>query len=121
MSSDDDHHAHIVPGYRPMGRAPSLDALPPAEQATDAVDASFPPSPTGLEICGFALPAIPDFPGFPGLNLPGLDTLFAFPPAFSFPIPITCSAGESFADSVGYGGGRTPSRVPAIDQEFEDG
>ena len=101
-----------------MGSPPPPDAPPPAQQAEEALAASFPPSPTGAEICGFSLPQIPSFPGFPGANLPGLDALFAFPPSFSFPIPITCSAGESFADSVGYGGGRTPSRVPAIEEEF---
>lgn len=100
-----------------MGFPPPPDAPPPAQQAEQAAAASFPPSPTGDELCGFALPTIPGFPVFPGL--PSFDTLFAFPPAFSFPIPIVCSAGESFASTVGYGGGRTPSRVPSIDEEFQ--
>lgn len=102
-----------------MGRAPVPDAPTPTEQAEEVANTAFLPSPTGAELCGFSLPEIPSFPGFPGLNLPGLDTLFAFPPAFSFPIPIVCSAGEDIASSVGYGGGRSPSRVPAIDQEFD--
>lgn len=102
-----------------MGRAPAPDAPPPVEQAQEAANASFLPSPTGLEICGFSLPAIPSFPGFPGLNLPGLDQLFAFPPAFSFPIPIACNLVEDLASSVGYGGGRVASKVEPIDQEFE--
>lgn len=100
-----------------MGFPPPPDAPPPAQQAEEAAAASFGPSPTGAEICGFSLPQIPGFPSLP--SLPGFDVLFAFPPSFSFPIPIVCSAGESFADSVGYGGGRTPSRVPAIEAEFE--
>jgi hypothetical protein len=102
-----------------MGFPPPPDAPPPAEQAAQAAAASFGPSPTGAEICGFSLPSIPAFPAFPALDLLGLDVLFAFPPSFSFPIPIVCSAGENFADSVGYGGGRTPSRVPPIEAEFE--
>jgi len=100
-----------------MGRSPSLDAAPPAEQAAAAANASFLPSPTGLELCGFVLPAIPAFPGLPAL--PSLDALFAFPPAFSFPIPMVCGLADSLAGSVGYGGGRTPSRVEAIDHEFD--
>jgi hypothetical protein len=102
-----------------MGFPPPPDAPPPAQQVEQATSAAFGPSPTGPEICGFSLPAIPPFPSLPTANLPSADELFAFPPAFSFPVPITCSAGESFAEDVGYGGGRTPSRVPSIDAEFE--
>lgn len=104
-----------------MGRAPVPDAPSIEEQAAEAVDASFPPSPTGLDLCGFSLPAIPSFPGFPGLNLPSLGSLFAFPPAFSFPIPIACNLVDDLASSVGYGGGRVASKVEPIDQEFETG
>jgi hypothetical protein len=100
-----------------MGRSPSPDALPPAEQAAAAANASFLPSPTRLELCGFALPAIPAFPGLPAL--PSLNTLFAFPPAFSFPIPMVCGLVDNIAGNAGYGGGRTPSRVEAIDHEFD--
>lgn len=100
-----------------MGYPPPPDAPPPAQQAEEAAAASFGPSPTGAEICGFSLPQIPSFPAFP--DLPAFDVLFAFPLSFSFPIPIVCSAGESFAESVPYGGGRTPSRVPPISAEFE--
>ena len=102
-----------------MGFPPPPDAPPPAEQAAAAEAASFPPSPTGLDLCGFALPGIPAFPAFPGLALPSLTELFAFPPVFSFPLPLSCDAAEDLGDSVGYGGGRTPSRVPSIDEEFQ--
>lgn len=102
-----------------MGYAPPIDAPPPAKQAAEEAAATFGPSPSGADLCGFSLPQIPGFPGLP--SLPSFDVLFAFPPSFSFPLPIVCSAGEDLAASVPYGGGRSPSPVPAIDEEFQTG
>ncbi len=98
-----------------MGFAPPLNGPSPDQQATADADAGFAPSPSGLEICGFAPPGffwnfsfrIPKFPPF------------SFPPKFSFFLALNCDLSDPFEASFEFGGGRVSTGGnPDEDPEF---
>ena len=84
-----------------MGSPPPPDAPSPDVQDAASAAGALPAAPVGALLCGFALPGLPPFPSF---SLPSLS--FAFPPAFSLPIPPLCDLAKAISDSVSFGGGR---------------
>ena len=90
-------------GFAPPPDTPSIDT-----QAGATASASFTPSPSGPELCGFGFPLfalnisfrIPSFPPFP------------FPPTFNYMIALKCDLSNPIDASFSFGGGRVANQDP---------
>lgn len=96
-----------------MGAPPPPDAPAPEIQDANAAAAALPAAPSGISICGFAIPGPPPFPTF-SIPFPS----FSFPPSFPFPLPMLCDLANSIADEFGPGGGR--EGVDDLEKDPED-
>jgi len=93
---------------------PPRDAPPPEQQEDSLVEATFEPSPTGPELCGFGAPTF----GL-SLNLPP----FSFPPPFWPPvlnlaIGLNCDLSDPIDAQFEFGGGRVGTSDVDQDDEF---
>jgi len=84
-----------------VGFAPPEDAAPPEAQDAASASAGFSPSPSGPEICGFAVPTFSFNLSF-NLPLPS----FALPPQFFFALSLKCDLSDPIDADAGFGGGR---------------
>lgn len=95
-----------------MGVAPPKDAPPPEEQAAVEANATFEPSPTGANLCGF---------GFPTFSF-GLSFNFGLPsfqfPQFNYFIQLNCDLSDPIDAEFGFGGGRQPQGEVDVDPEY---
>lgn len=97
-----------------MGSPPPPDAPSLPDQAAISLSASFEPSPTGLEICGFAIPGFSFNLSF-RIPFPSFD----FPPSFFFALALKCDLSNPIDADFGVGGGRVAKPVPGLDEDFE--
>lgn len=97
-----------------MGFPPPPDAPDLPEQEAIGASASFQPAPTGLEICGFAIPGF----GFNfSFRIPFPD--FDFPPSWFFALALKCDLSNPIDADFGVGGGRVAAPVEGLDVDFE--
>jgi len=87
------------------GSPPPPDAPSVAAQDLVSVDASFPPSPTAADICGFKIP--PTFNFSLTLNIPFPS--FKLPLPFGFALSLRCDLSDPIGAEVTFGGGRVPT------------
>lgn len=100
-----------------MGFAPPVDLPPPEEQDAASVEASFEPSPSGSQLCGFGLPQFNLSIRLPPFAFPPK----GFPPKLSFGLALSCDLSDPVSASFGFGGGRVSTSDPDTDAQFEDG
>ena len=100
----------------PAGTAPPLDAPGIGAQDFVTAEASFPPSPTAADICGFKIP--PTFAFKLGINIPFPN--FKLPLPFNFSLALRCSLSDPIAAEVSFGGGRKVTGQQAAQAEDID-
>lgn len=96
-----------------MGYPPPPDLPPVDQQPAFSAGASFEPSPTGLEVCGFGIPI---FTYNVNLRLPF--EIPPFPPTFNFLVALACDLSNPLEAEFGFGGGRVQNITPDEDEEF---
>lgn len=99
------------------GVPPPPDLPPPAPGSSPLVsaEASFPPSPSAADICGFKIPPI--FVFNISINIPFPS--FALP-NFQFALSLKCDLNDPIGAEVSFGGGRSPTgdTLDPIEQDF---
>lgn len=98
------------------GGAPPPDAPPVSAQDVVSVDASFPPSPTAADICGFKIP--PSFSFNIAINIPFPN--FKLPLPFNFSLALKCDLSDPLDVEVSFGGGRKPTGTESAQAEDID-
>ena len=86
------------------------------EQGLVTASASFPPSPTAADICGFKIP--PKFSFNLGVNLPFPN--FKLPLPFNFSLALKCSLSDPIAAEASFGGGRVATGQQEAEAEDID-
>lgn len=96
-----------------MGFPPPPNAPLPSVQQSIGVMASFSPAPTGIELCGFALPGFTLGIGFVFPKFPPFD----FPPTFDFGLALNCDLSNPISAKFSFGGGRVSQSDPDSDPD----
>lgn len=103
-------------GATDAGTPPPPDAPSVSAQDLVQVDASFPPSPTAADICGFKIP--PAFTFNIAINIPFPN--FKLPLPFNFSLALKCDLSDPLDVEVSFGGGRKPTGTEGMQAEDID-
>lgn len=92
---------------------PPRDAPLPEVQTQAAIDASFEPSPTGAQLCGFGIPGFSFSISIPGFVFPPP----GFPPVLNLALALNCDLDNPIDAEVSFGGGRVSQQDPDPDED----